>query len=422
MPDDWRISGVNHFAAVVLFSYGLHHYGNVMSLALKKALKSGISMTLFGMITSFGSFVMRRYPQYKMLPTDDSFRLACVLKALLVMNKALIVYELSKIDMSANPSLRHWTTVITFVCVVSIFILGLLTYAFDACKIYKDPTLVEDVGVVDGKRFVIMYSLSFVCCKLATVFFVVLGHIPDIAGCDSNPITFHGPNEHDSSIECSVCYVNNRPPGNAPPDDKCDDDSPLTYNRCTTTCTKLFFSGAGEIPISLDVFVLVPLLWLPLAVYSNNEVARMIDGIWQTRTDRDSLRVCQTFDANRGSETHTAARVGLSSTVHGYSAIVNLSHAVFLICFGLTLYFLVASGGGYYVDVGSICAVGNAGGGTCGSELDAVQQPLDKAGRYVTYSIVALNALMFFRLCYEKWPWPCCAAGTNREHGEMGSE
>jgi hypothetical protein len=403
------ISGLNHFAAVALFSYGLHHFGNDMSLALKKFLYSGISMTLFGMMTSFASFVMRRYPQYKMLPTDDSFRLACVLKALLVMNKALIVYELSKIDMSANPALRHWTMVITAVCVLSIFILGLLTYAFDALKIYRQPSLVEDVGVVDGKLFVKMYSLSFVCCKLATTFFVLLGHIPDIAGCDSKPIKFHGPNEHDSSIDCTVCYVNNQPPGNAPPDDQCDANSPMTYNRCTTTCTKLFFSGAGEIQISLDVFVLVPLLWLPFTVYSNNEVARMIDGIWQARRDRD---------VNRGSLMHIATRVGLSSTVHGYSAIVNLSHAVFFICFGLTLYFLAASGGGYFMDVGSIC------GGTCGSELDALQQPLDKAGRYVTCSIVALNTLMLSRLCYEKLPWLCCKAKATREHEEMflGSE
>eukprot|EP01047_Picozoa_sp_COSAG01_P131134 COSAG01_NODE_60823_length_292_cov_1.544041_1_plen_36_part_01 len=34
-------------------------------------------------------------------------------------------------------------------------------------------------------------------------------------------------------------------------------------------------------PVTLDVFVLVPLIWLPFAIYSNNEVARMIHGIWQ---------------------------------------------------------------------------------------------------------------------------------------------
>eukprot|EP01043_Picozoa_sp_COSAG02_P008892 COSAG02_NODE_293_length_25438_cov_52.630254_5_plen_976_part_00 len=548
------ISGVNHFLAIVLFSYGLSCFGEVMTLSLKKFLYSGIGMTVFGVFTSFGSFVMRQKPKYKCLPVDDSFRLACVLKALLVMNKALIVYELSKIDMSDNQALRHWTMVVTVVCVMSIFILGLLTYAFEALKIYQDPKLVENVGVECGKRFVKMYSMSFVCCKLAASFFVLLGHIPDIAGCDSSPITFHGPRKHDSSVECIVCYVNNRPPGNAPPNPLCENESPINYNRCTTTCTKLFFSGGGEIAISLDVFVLVPLLWLPFAVYSNNEVARMLDGIWQTKRansetlaeegtppppspggppppppggapppppprkkpppppprkkpppppkvgkpsppagkpsppagkpgppagkpgpptgkhgpppgkpgpppgkpgpptksqaevhappiipeqsraatpeapppgappptptranerDRDPAEysaIANLVHVVFKKECQDASnRIGLSSTVLGYRAIANLSHAIFLICFAFTVYFMFATGGGYYVDVGSICGVTETGGSICGPQLDAVQPPLRTAGRYVTCSIVGLNILMLLRFSYEKLPSLWCA-------------
>ena len=121
---------------------------------------------------------------------------------------------------------------VTAVCVLSVFILGLLTYAFEAVKVYRcelftshfvfsflsfrlcsfhvspedakgrfdkcistivvllfvrvffrrDPQLIEDVGVVDGRKFIRMYSLSFICCKIATVFFVLLGHIPEFSG------------------------------------------------------------------------------------------------------------------------------------------------------------------------------------------------------------------------------------------------
>jgi hypothetical protein len=46
----------------------------------------------------------------------------------------------------------------------------------------RDPQLIEDVGVVDGRKFIRMYSLSFICCKIATVFFVLLGHIPEFSG------------------------------------------------------------------------------------------------------------------------------------------------------------------------------------------------------------------------------------------------
>ena len=98
-----------------------------------------------GVVTSATSFFQRRWPQFKYTPTDDSFRLACVLKALLVMNKALIVYELSKVDLNLTPGLKTWTIWVTAVCVLSVLILALLTFAFEACKVYRDPQLIEDV-------------------------------------------------------------------------------------------------------------------------------------------------------------------------------------------------------------------------------------------------------------------------------------
>jgi hypothetical protein len=244
-----------------------------------------------------------------------------------------------------------------------------------------------------------MYSFSFFCCKLATIFFVVLGHIPELAGCGSEAQEFKGTREmllnRDGSltIECIICFPNNKLN-----DTRCLDDAPNTYYPCTTTCAKLFFSGGGKMPISLDVFVLVPILWLPFMVYSNNEVARMIDGVWQRRS------IVASSTGKNSQSVHTSARVGLSTTGHGYSAIANLAHAVFLLCGAAHLYFLlkswIATGHfGYVVDA----PPGNMLIGDLSLDLgDVLQEPLDEAGRYVTWSVIVLNLLTLSRFLYEK--------------------
>ena len=406
------ISGLNHLLAIGFFTYGLNEFSEHLTPELKKFLVSGLVLTSIGVITSTMSFFQRRWPDFKVSPTDDSFRLACVLKALLVMNKALIVYELSKIDMRMLTRLRTWTLWVTAVCVLSVFILALLTYAFDAFKIYARPMLVENAGIQDGKKFVKMYSLSFVCCKLATAFLVVLGHIPELAGCNEEIYSFKGNREMllnragSSTIECGVCLPNNRAN-----ERHCDDHATSTYYPCNTTCAKLFFSGGEEMPISLDVFVLVPILWLPFMVYSNNEVARVIDGIWERR------RNAMSESGRLG--LHTAARVGLSTTGHGYSSIANLAHAVFLLCGVAHIYFLITIFAstkhfGYSVDapLGHLLddkGVAISTGGVPQELGSALQAPLDAAGRYVTWSVVALNLLTLCRFFYEKLP--CCSSG-----------
>jgi hypothetical protein len=72
------------------------------------------------------------------------------------------------------------------------------------------------------------------------------------------------------------------------------------------------------------------------------------------------------------SNLHSAAKVGLSTSAHGYSAIVNLAHAVFLLCFLAMLSFLYTTGGGYSVQAPP------------GLEEWHVQAHLDKAGWVVT--------------------------------------
>ena len=97
---------------------------------------------------------------------------------------------------------------------------------------------------------------------------------------------------------------------------------------------------------------------------------------------------------------HSVAKVGLSSTAHGYNAIANLSHAVVLLCFVIMLYFLAKAGGSYKVDAPE--------------NLESLQDPLHRAGLVVTMSIVILNSLMFVRVLYEK-----CSC-TRRERPPVG--
>jgi hypothetical protein len=249
---------------------------------------------------------------------------------------------------------------------------------------------VEDTGSIrSGKRFVLMYSLSFFCCKLATVFFVLLGHIPALSDCNSTAVNFVGGEDAvmTKQINCTVCF----PPSssqNITQDARCDNRSHI-YHACTTDCATIFFSGAGmkskQPPISLDVFVLVPLLWLPFAVYSNNEVARMIDGIWH-RTRQDN---------RQAPSLHQAARVGLSTTAHGYQAVANLAHAVFLLCAVALLSFLITARGGYHV--------------YAPTNLEQLQGNLDRAGHFVTGSVIIIDMLMLCRLLYEQ----CSCGGAS---------
>jgi hypothetical protein len=393
------ISGMNHLFAIVLFWYGLDHFHGqyilesevtralvpILTPAIKKYLWAGISLTVFGFVTSMASLFQRRRPKCKCTPTDDSFRLACVLKALLVMTKALIVYELSKIDMKTNEDLEGWYHLVFYVCCFSVFILAILTCAFDVFKVARNPRLIEDAGFANGTRFLKMYLFSFISCKLAIFFFVTLGHIPQWMGCGSEPLDFTGTRGMDASIDCTICYQYNKLNNT-----RCPTKEPFVYYQCTTTCSKLFFSGGGEMPVTLDVFVLVPLIWLPFAVYSNNEVARMIDGIWQRKRNLDQQQSGSASAAS--SSVHSAARVGLSSTGHGYNAIVNLSHTVVLLCCASMVYLFAKAGGSYQVKapVGLI------------QKHPEIQKHLHGAGVLVTACIIALNGLMVSRFLYEK--------------------
>jgi hypothetical protein len=389
------ISGVNHLAALAFFVYGVYYFHDQLSPEAIKFLWIGISLTIVGIITSFFSLIQRRQWIRKFSPTDDSFRVACVLKALLVMCKALLVYNLSKVQIT-DPGFETWATLVTIVCVFSILILALLTYAFGARDLYRAPDDIEcneGIGKGNGKKFILLYTLSFACCKLSTAFFVLLGHIPELSGCSTDEVQFAGSPNLDASINCTICY-----PNNLDNNVRCHNDSTAVSYSCRTTCAKLFFSGGGNMPVPLDIFVLVPLIWLPFTVYSNNEVARMIEGIKQVKT---------TGFSSTGNDAES--KLGLSSTAHGYTAITPLSHAMVLLCNAILVFFLIKSEGGYYVQVAEV---------TGSTELNVVslQPSLDAAGRVVTWSCVSLNVLMLLRFLFEM----CCFSRSTP--GEISME
>ena len=75
-----------------------------------------------------------------------------------------------------------------------------------------------------------------------------------------------------------------------------------------------------------SVGALTPTLaWVPFAVYANNEVAQLLDGIWWQHT------CTQRGDSG-------ASRVGLSTAQHGVKASAPLVQAIVMACVGLSYY------------------------------------------------------------------------------------
>jgi hypothetical protein len=158
---------------------------------------------------------------------------------------------------------------------------------------------------------------------------------------------------------------------------------------CETSCTRLFFSGGSASEFdrddvlsflrrpSLEVFVLVPLLWLPFAVYANNEAAQLIDGVWFHFKNA-------ALDGN--------VRIGLSTTSQGYYTIAPLIHAMTIACAGIVA-MMLWTGGGYAVqppDGLDATPVGRA-----------AKKALDTACFWVTVGAVILNSVMLLRTLLE---------------------
>ena len=206
------------------------------------------------------------------------------------------------------------------------------------------------------------------------------------------------------AIDCTMCYRDEQPPRSEHyvvlPAGLCGqlytDEEQLVVPQyaCQTSCTRLFFSGGGSagqdsnspLPTlqspSLVVCVLAPLLWLPFAVYANNEVAQLIDGVWFQHTNGPKSTA----------GTSSSVRIGLSTTSQGYYTIAPLIHAVTIACAGIVSVF-VWSSGGYVVEPPSRLRATHEGA--------VAQEALEKACLAVTIGTVLLNLVMLLRVLVE---------------------
>jgi len=408
------LSTINHMFAIGLFVYGIVNYMPEIPATQRGLivfwLELGVAFSGLGLIVSGASIVQRKWPNLKCTPTDDSFRLACVLKIALVMTKSTIVFLLATID-DKTEAFQWWELIVSVVSYVSLIVLAVVTIAFAAVKVWSKGELLVAAGVSHPRMFIVQYGVSFLCSKCATVFFMLQGHVPDLYGCSPDKVLFPANTAEMNSlsmknlitakaIECTMCF----PEGLGDASPKVHNVCQQFYNEteltvpeyvCDTSCTRLFFSGGGgsttehqtsdslssvvpERP-TLVVFVLAPLLWLPFTVYANNEVAQLIDGLWFTHTK----------GAASGS-----MRIGLSTTAIGYYTIAPLIHAVTVVCIGIVLMFMWTSGGsGYSVAIPPQLHATGAG--------EAASTALNKACPAVTAGTLLLSSIMLLRVLVE---------------------
>ena len=120
--------------------------------------------------------------------------------------------------------------------------------------------------------------------------------------------------------------------------------------------------------------VLLPLIWLPVAVYSNNEVAQLIDGLWWQKTAIMSIQL----ERSGSPVPKPTQRIGLSTTLHGYYTVAPLLHAFVLAGTAISLA-LILSHVAYEVN-----DIGYASEGTWMAQpkpFQELQAPLDAAIR-----------------------------------------
>jgi hypothetical protein len=376
-------STVNHLAAIGMFCYGINKFSAEMHGSnIHSWLIAGVIMSCAGLVVSLGSLIERKWPQLKLTPTDDSFRLACLLKVALVMTKAMVVFLLAGIH-GKSVAFQRWEDVVSIICFVSLAILALMTAAFAVRRVWGQPELLEQAGVHNPRAFIVLYAVSYICCKFATILFMAQGHMPGWMGCKQEKVTFtaskqYGLSPHSEAVKCTLCYpvVAN----SSMLVEGCKTTTKLYY-ACSTSCIDLFYSGDPS-GLSLVWFVLIPLMWLPFAVYANNESAQLIDGTWWQHEASVAA-------------TASSVKIGLSSTADGYYTVAPLVQSVTLACGVILIWFVASTGGGYQIRVPHEMLDGLGERGT------AIQAALFLAGRSVTVSAVVLNVTMMSRAAFE---------------------
>jgi hypothetical protein len=254
-----------------------------------------------------------------------------VLKTALVMLKGFIVFELGDQDGGTV-----WERFVTVVFLTSFIVLALMTLALAVPKVWKHPQLLEAAGIESPRIFLVQYMMSYIATKLGVLLLMLAGRAPDLMGCHDtlfvrNTTTCTASTGRFGRFSCQhqeTTYATNWttwPHTNCPaPAAYCQDDMQLSEEgqacyECTS-CKAEFFSTNTLMPL------LLTLLWLPFAVYSNNETAQIIDGLWWQHMESQ--------DASASSR----RRVGLSTAQHGAMAVSPLVQVVVMGCVALSLW------------------------------------------------------------------------------------
>ena len=144
----------------------------------------------------------------------------------------------------------------------SFFIVALLTLATAVPKFWHHPQLLQAVGIDSSRIFLVQYMLGYVATKLGVLLLTFSHILPD------------------------------------------------------TIKAALISHGLSLYPNLPNL--LVALFWLPFAIYSNNEMAQLLDGLWWQHTQG------QAGALNGG------RRVGLTTTQHGVKAVSPLVEVIVL--------------------------------------------------------------------------------------------
>eukprot|EP01051_Picozoa_sp_SAG22_P001304 SAG22_NODE_49_length_24620_cov_80.053587_24_plen_629_part_00 len=333
----------NHLSTMAAMLYGIIYEPEYQSLI--PVLIVAVAASGFGLFVSAMSLCARTYPQFKLTPSDDSFRVACVIKTGLVMLKAGIVFELGNID---SDSL--WETVVIGLFFSSFLVMAIVTLAFSIGKIWWHPNLLRAAGEQHPRRFLVRYVISYVAVKLGTLLLMAARHAPDWFGCTTVPRCY----AHDGRGIGPIC-------------------TPDRYGRDYGACNQYSYSVCGACKSRFSggspptmVQFLSSLLWMPFSVYNNNETARFIDGLWWNH-----LRQRASQQQENGGQDQ---QIGLSTAQHGIRAVAPLVEAVVATCAAVSY--------GVYVSGGS----------------DGVLTWTVGLNRFMVGSVLSVNGLMSVRL------------------------
>eukprot|EP01043_Picozoa_sp_COSAG02_P038382 COSAG02_NODE_2954_length_7671_cov_103.987718_5_plen_1164_part_00 len=308
-----QLSIANHLATITTLLYGLV-FKHITDEGFRVLLLVAVGVSGLGIMISLVSLLERTHPQWKYLPSDDSFRVSCMIKTSLVIVKAAVVFE---IDNHAEDSL--WMVVVTVMFFTSFFVMALMTLALSLPKLWKHPGVLAAAGIEQPRVFLLQYAMSYVATKCAILTLSISGYAPDIFQCNETmPVRL---------VDNTSCWLSHGDPDYGPC--TCSLDTSASTSK-SIDCRSSFLSSETVTAVVLSM------IWVPFAVYSNNEAAQLLDGLWWEHEQRQG----SACDGGGG-----ARRVGLSSASHGFRAVSPLVQSVVVVSVLISFSTWAPSGG-----------------------------------------------------------------------------